>query len=618
MHMMPEPGMHGHNTFWVDSQVSFTFTISAAQRESILEAINLRDLSTFLRDRHFLLEALGESEHHDPGSASAQPADQHMLHRPTESSGQKLPGIYVFSGPRGDETLLVVAFFQFKEAFEATPGQQQAGNSRYHCEDPGSQPVPRLVNLVNGNLETLQRGGIKSDDGRILQPVPITSAAPHWLFGSSDHVTTGCPLMPPIPVPADRACSSASGLWPISLPHLPEELQQTTGAGVTVLVLDTLPPWGDIHRATEAAGRQNLRLLDLVNNVRFVYPHLQDTVDLPNPQEPQTGKDIWGRSLHFHLPDHGLFIAGIIRDLAPDAHVLCARVLNDLGAGATSDLIAQFQDVQRRILAAEEYYDRDVVINLSLVIPSDEDLQGSFTDLDAIRLFLRETMRHLTALGVMFVAAAGNEGDSRQQQGGKRPDALYPAAFANQDLPNLIPVGAVNEHGETSGYSCYPGVRGVATYGGELPRDSDVYQEHGMTHVDTDCLDAMVGVYTRLTYPALSADDAQTTYPAPNTHGWTYWIGTSFATPIVTAVVARACEQRRIHPQEFATQPLGTYVLAQAATAQITWTNLASSPVPRQGGMIVAHQCTCREHVHEQDAYGHNEVRAGATAHGHS
>jgi len=616
MHMMPEPGMHSHNTFWVDSQVSFTFTIPAALRKRIPEAINLRDLSTFLRDRNFLLEMLGDSEHRSHGSASAPQVNRHLSS--PRDDGENQPGIYVFSGPPDDETLLVVAFFQFRETFETAPGQPSAGNSQDHADDPGSQPVPRLVNLVNGNLGPLQHGGIMSGDGGVLQPVPITSAAPHWLFGSSDHVTTGCPLMPPIPVPADRRCASASGLWPISLPHLPESLQQTTGAGVTVLVMDTLPPWGDIHRAAEAAGRHNLRLLDLINNVRFVYPGLQVEVDQPNPLEPQTGKDIWGQSLRFHLPDHGLFIAGIIRDVAPDARVLCARVLNDLGAGSSLDLIAQLQDVQQRILAGEEYYDQDVVINLSLVLPDDEDLQGSIADLQAARSNLRRPMELLAAVGVMFVAAAGNEGDSRQQSGRPRPDALYPAAFAYDGLANIIPVGAVNEGRQPAGYSCYPGAQGVATYGGEIPRAADVYQEHGMTYVDTDCLDALVGVYTHLSYPALSATDAQTTYPAPNTHGWAYWIGTSFATPIVTAVVARACERRRIHPEEFMGQLLGSYVLGQAATEQITWTNLASAPTSRQGGMIVARQCTCREHVSARDTDVQNQMGAGATAHGHT
>lgn len=613
MHMMPEPGMHGHNTFWVDSQVAFTFTIPATLREQILEAINLRDLSAFLRDRNFLLEVLGDSEQRSHGSAPALPLNHRM---PPNNDAENPPGIYVFSGPPEDETQFVVAFFQFREAFEAASNQQPAGNARYHCDDPESQPVPRLVNLVNASLGSLQKGGIRSEDGGVLQPVPITSAAPHWLFGSSDHVTTGCPLMPPIPVPVDRKCSSASGLWPISLPHLPEALQQTTGAGVTVLVMDTLPPWGDIHRAAEAAGRHNLRLLDLVNNVRFAYPGLQVEVDQPNPLEPQTGKDIWGHSMRFHLPDHGLFVAGIIRDVAPDARVQCVRVLNDLGAGSTIDLVAQFEEVHQRILDREEYYDQDMVINLSLVVPDNKDLMGSIQDLQAARMYLRRSMEHLTALGVMFVAAAGNEGDSRQQTGHSRPDALYPAAFANDGLANLIPVGAVNESRQPAGYSCYPGIYGVATYGGEIPRTGDIYQEHGMTYVDTDCLDAVVGVYTHLSYPALSATDTQTTYPAPNTHGWAYWIGTSFATPIVTAVVARACERRRIHPEEFAGQFLVSYVLEQAANRQVTWTNLESSSAPQQGSLLVARQCTCREHLSGQDTDEQDQMGTGATAHG--
>jgi hypothetical protein len=611
--------MRGHNTFWVDSQVSFTFTLSAASaalEEQIVDAINLSDLYIFLKDRHFLLEPIDGA--HGQGSSGTVVTERLAAQQQRGGASGRQPGVFVFSDQKGDGTLLVVTFFRFTPTTAASQGQQEPHDARDNSDDLGSQAVPRLVNLVNDNLVILQSGGLKLDDGEVLRPIPITAAAPHWLLGSSDHVTTGCPLLPPIPVPAEECCPQAAGLWPIALPHIPSELKRASGAGVTVLVLDTLPSWGDIRRASEAAGAHNLRLLDLACNASYVYPQLLAEVEFPNPLWPQTGKDIKGRPLRFYMPDHGLFVAGIVRDLAPHARVVCARVLNDLGAGATIDLIAQFQEIQRLINAKAADYCRDVVINLSLVIPSDEDLQGSLKHPEAIRQFLRAAMQSLAAQGVLFVAAAGNEGDSRQMPGRPRPDALYPAAFAYEGLLNLIPVGAANEHEGVAKYSCYPGTRGVTTYGGEIPEKRAIYQEHGMTRVQLDQLDALVGVYTQLQYPALSADDAEATYPAPNTHGWAYWIGTSFATPVVTAVVARTCELRRSHPEVLGTQALDAYVLKQAATEQITWDNLASASVPSSGGLIVARQCTCRERTPGQDTRAQNESMDGVAAHGHS
>lgn len=613
MQAMSGPGMRGHNTFWIDAQVSFTFTIpaaSAALEGNIVNAINLSDLYIFLKDRHFLLAPIDDSD--GQGSSGVSLSERLAVQ---QQRGGKRPGVFVFSDQKGDGTLLVITFFRFSE----TPaGQQESDEVRDPGDDLGSQAVPHLVNLVNDSLITLQSGGLKLTDGEVLRPIPITAAAPHWLLGSSDHVTTGCPLLPPIPVPAEDCCAQAAGLWPIALPHIPQELKRASGAGVTVLVPDTLPPWGDIRRASEAAGAHNLRLLDLARSVSYVYPQLLAEVEFPNPLWPQTGKDIQGRPLRFHMPDHGLFVAGIIRDLAPQAQVVCIRVLNDLGAGATIDLIAQFQEIQRRINAGEADYRRDVVVNLSLVIPSDEDLQGSLKHLEEIRSQLRGSMQSLAAQGVLFVAAAGNEGDSRQMPGRQRPDALYPAAFAYEGLLNLIPVGAANGHEDVARYSCYPGTRGVTTYGGEIPEDGAVYQEHGMTRVRLDQLDALVGVYTQLQYPALSADDPEATYPAPHTHGWAYWIGTSFAAPVVTAVVARTCELRRIHPEMFSAQPLDAYILNHAVTQQVTWTNLASSPVPRTGGMIVARQCTYKGREHRKDTHERNESMDGVAAHSHS
>src|SRR5260370_12349429 len=201
-------------------------------------------------------------------------------------------------------------------------GQDQNDNGRNRGNIP---PIIRLVNHINSNLDRIKSGG-----------VPIVSAAPIWLTGGSGYVPVGCPLIPPIPVPGGLRCSSSPGLFPITLPELPTNLERMTGDGVHVLILDTLPRRGDIRRALEGAEDHNLLLLDVANNVVMHHNQLPALIDEPNPLQPKTGKDIKGRNGGgFRMADHGLFIAGIVRDIAPDAHVECIRALNDFCAGDT-------------------------------------------------------------------------------------------------------------------------------------------------------------------------------------------------------------------------------------------------------------------------------------------
>jgi len=179
---------------------------------------------------------------------------------------------------------------------------------------PASSVVD-LVKLINSNLNELQK-----------KDVPIVAASPVWLMGATDPKPVGCPLTPPMPVPVGVACPSSPGLFPITLPELPRNLQSMTGDGVTVFVLDTQPKAEEINRAVEAAEGNNRLLLDVANTVQFHHNRLPDVLDVPNASQPKTGKDISGRIIGFRMPDHGLFVTGIVRDIAPNAHVECVRV----------------------------------------------------------------------------------------------------------------------------------------------------------------------------------------------------------------------------------------------------------------------------------------------------
>jgi subtilisin family serine protease len=146
-----------------------------------------------------------------------------------------------------------------------------------------------------------------------------------------------------------------------------------------------------------------------------------------------------------------------------------------------------------------------------------------------LRSALHLVVQNLVAHGAVVVAAAGN--DSNSPTVPKRIGPHYPAAF-----PEVISVAAVDRQGKPALYSNSPQAEmlhnGVAAYGGAALTLEEVQNGYN--------LDALKGVYTSATYPAPEVHaPALPDYPAPNPYGWAFWSGTSFATPIVSAVVAR-------------------------------------------------------------------------------
>ena len=158
----------------------------------------------------------------------------------------------------------------------------------------------------------------------------------------------------------------------------------------------------------------------------------------------------------------------------------------------------------------------------------------------------------------------------------------------------MIPVGAVNKEGLASSYSNYPGELGIGAYGGELPQPSGAPPSPTTGTSAQLPIDAIRGVYTAPLYPALSETDVLSLHsPAPVSYPeyqpapaitWAYWMGTSFATPIVSALAARVLE----------TQPsVGDSVrqtLRAAAPSQVDWTNLDTGQSNAWGPMIMVGQ----------------------------
>jgi Subtilase family len=629
---MDKTRMYMHNAFWHENQVALTFTsdisliavgeVPTSNKPIIIDSLNLNMLQEFLGNR-FTLSPFSEAD----TLRSVQKPPLQLSSSNDIPQGQDINlnsqiGKYLFSAGQDQQSTTVISFFHFVENVGMRPSMANSSAEEFSMpkiddddddhnkhRHPGS--VPQIVNLINEQLKELND-----------RKVPIVAAAPVWYCGSTSTPDSprpqGCPAIPSIPVDADQSCSSSPGRWPFTLTGLSADMQSATGKGVTVFILDTLPELEQVANAAGSAIGNNVLLQDVATNVmpHAHYFQLPVTLDTPGMLQPSTGKDIYGRLVGFNMPDHGLFIAGIVRDLAPGATIECMRVLSDCCVGDLATLTKALEIIHNRMLpqnpdanfAPGDLFNKPVVINMSLVIPTTdkEAKKHGFKPklTHQLRTHLLKPMQRLTELGAVFTASAGNEGDMREgamamNPKGVRPFALYPAAFAYDVLPGptprVIPVGAVRSDGSPASYSCYPGIKGIATYGGEVPQPIPPNPpKHGNTPgcvTRAEGIDAVIGIYSSPTYPSLSINDCMPTYPMPNKNAWAYWVGTSFATPIISSILARILELKGV--LSFNVDLLVEITNAVSASP-ITWANLDSSISPtgsEDGRMLWAVQC---------------------------
>ena len=606
-----------HNLFWRDDQISILYLSSvpllnaAGKINSIgfLQAIQNQPnlLTNFLQSdqRTYQKDAptppdpsIGEPlnvqvRFLNDDSPVAPPPDM-KSDMPGENEEQLPPGIYPFTVNLSFGNLPV----------PRTPFVVSSSISGYlkivDLSQPGN-PIPtndalmlkvvKKINAFRANLNAQQKGDIVAE---VAAPVVLTG-------GTGGGIIQGCPLTPPIP--ASDSCSN----WHYRLPKISSDLKSKTGEGVTVFVLDAFPERGIIERAVRDAGDDNVLLRNVYETVSFDYGLLsgvQEAGALRGMEDGFVGKDVYGRHYPILMPDHGLYIAGIVRDVARKADIECIRVLNGFCAGDMNVLSNALTNIYNRKIGAAEpsLKGKPVVINMSLVFPTDDELSlgidpssGGFGTIRAA-IFLQ--IKALTDIGVVIAASAGNEGDEREMNMTgtmARPDALYPAQFcyAPYNDDNIIPVGAVNSTGSASTYSCYPGARGVATYGGEVPTVSPKLPPSANPTVDTS--DMPHGIYASVEYPPLSVDPPEQYYAAPDDHAWAYWVGTSFATPIVSGLAARILQSK----PTMAGTGVHDAVLSEAADT-VQWTNLSGNAIQQPGSMLLAVQ-ECKHRDYDED-----------------
>ncbi len=219
---------------------------------------------------------------------------------------------------------------------------------------------------------------------------------------------------------------------------------------------------------------------------------------------------------------HGTFIAGIIRQRCPQAHILAIPVMPADGAAAEQDVLTALGLLLKRHLegqAAKRVGDLVDVVNLSLGY-YDETPDSAVDEAP-----LRQLLDAFAAAGVAVVAAAGNDATRAK---------FFPAAMAPKITgpAPMTSVGALNPDSAT-----------VALFSNNGPWITTHTVGAGIVStVPTTLAGAMgrsVEVPRHDPLPRTTAD------PDDYRSGFAVWSGTSFAAPMIAGDIAAAIATAR-------------------------------------------------------------------------
>ncbi len=402
----------------------------------------------------------------------------------------------------------------------------------YHVRQIGSSipdPMPMTLSYLQAHLEELAQAGLH-----------VVSAMPNWLVTAAPlFYGDGGPAVPPRSSPKLDlpAAGNAPVGWRVSFvdPGLP--FDPRGAEDVVVAVLDTAHnPDRLMSAAARPEFRRNWLLKRLAEDLRSENGLLEIEYDrYPVSNDVRTGRDAYSQPRYYFMPDHGIFVAGLIRDVAPNARIRLIRILNDFGGGDLYNLFAALTDLEQELVSGAVHH---LVVNLSLNIMPDirrlpyvwfdhrqwpsTQLAGAMRVLTHIEEGLRLLFESLYAHNALVVAAAGNDSFLVNKQGQKPRPPRVPARYET-----TLSVASVNSRYTPSLFAnaaCMPPMNpGVATFGG----DSNGF-------VDANGLpEAVRGVYISPTFPA----------GEQNVSGWADWSGSSFATAIISGLGAHLMAQ---------------------------------------------------------------------------
>ncbi|MBA3354023.1 MAG: S8 family serine peptidase, partial [Blastocatellia bacterium] len=346
-----------------------------------------------------------------------------------------------------------------------------------------------------------------------------------------------------LPVRIAEAVSQARGVKHLSLDRELKTLghiEKTTGAsiartihqGLNVSLLGT----GVLNTSSELDGagigiaivdssiRENHRSFVSTSGAKRVVQRANFTTD------SRVDYDEFGHGTHvaslaagnnganLNLSD-GNFISPY-EGVASGSKIINIRVLDDYGVGTTARLISALNWI-----LANRAANNIRVVNLSLGAPAVETWRNDP---------LCRAVRQLTAVGIVVVAAAGNNGKNAAGQ------KLYGAIHSPGNDPTVITVGAANTFGTDARND-----DGVTTYSSRGPTRSYWTDPAGVKHFDhlikPDIVapgNWIIGARAAGNEIINGNEDLGVNNNADDTRKMMYMSGTSMATPIVSGTAA--------------------------------------------------------------------------------
>ena len=342
----------------------------------------------------------------------------------------------------------------------------------------------------------------------------LRAASANWMSSGAKYQIGGGPGAQPVGVPAMPSGLPSPQPWEFTLP--PDLAQPGSGEAtrpVEVAVLDSVPSYAALQgaHATWVAGATPPHpLLKLLLSDPAGAFNVVDRTPLTSSPGTVDQLEVWYSAAiaaieldahQYTMSSHGLFVAGIIRSIAPQVKLRMIQVLNDDGGGTLQNLLDGFELLSARTDTTPLLVNCSLVLN---VTPEDADLQQLVQDIFSV----------VNQSNNAVIAAAGNAGTAA---GGTRAGAAAPAAY-----DTVTGVGALqldNTPADYSNDSDTPTADGFATFGGAVAA--------GSSALTADPNGGILGVFI----DDLPGD-------LPNASGWARWAGTSFATPIATAAIA--------------------------------------------------------------------------------
>lgn len=413
----------------------------------------------------------------------------------------------------------------------------------------------KLIELHNDLNIRLQDNPINIRENINLKMAPL-----NWLGGGA-HGQSGTGGPSSWPLEADIPIGNSTKFQLLNKQGVISQLASVNerGSGVHVAILDTAPSqhaldrayseWHWHHPLIESMLRPNGLLR--VYSASYADLHPLDDYDLLRHR--------------YLMRDHGLFIAGIIHTIAPEATLHLYEVLNPYGVGSLQTIAQGLQ----KVLQNPEIKDGNpLIINCSFMlgIPVKRgdsydwekfyrDFPQEFQNLETLQQISKSTQEIFDNVAsrknTTIVAAAGNDAHDDI-----RPDARYPAAF-----DTVIGVGALPQTlnqvigqykaASYSNLSDVPVPGSYITLGGEPGQEQGVlgvfigefpeYEAWGFL----EFLRRIFPFVRKLGHLPKKVRLERIKYKR-NLNGWAWWAGTSFATPVVSGILAAKHNQQGV------------------------------------------------------------------------